>query len=411
MFGKINNIYKFKHNNGILPYHNKDDALLEYKYTLNVENSCERNYCTEKLYDAILSECLCFYAGCPNVQLDSRCFMRLPIALTVSSASDVPCLEDIHRCSDFIITTINNREWEKRISFIRREKMKIISWFSFFPRLEGLLYLKDLRVVYLNLERRPDRNSHMIKQLEQHGVSNYERFPAVDCLSLNGITSTGEVPATRSVAITATFGGVPATDKSVDINAQAIQSFKQFTGRSIKKGEMGLWMTTLKVWGDTHIDTLILEDDVELCDDFMDNLELCYHKLKIEHPDFDILYLGFNKDENVLAHYQLTLSQILNDDNNEFIRPLSYYTNKLIHHTNNGIHGEGAYGYIISPKCAKQMKEYIEHSGTFMPVDSMLLFVAGRANLKVFCCIKELVRTTQYGANNKDTDIQTSDIL
>ena len=66
--------------NGSLPYHKKDEALLPYKYTFNVENNSIKNYCTEKLIDGILSETLVFYSGCYNIReyIDKRAFVCKP---------------------------------------------------------------------------------------------------------------------------------------------------------------------------------------------------------------------------------------------------------------------------------------------------------------------------------------------
>ena len=61
--------------------HDKADGLLPYRYTFNAENSLEPNYFTEKVLDAILCECLCFYDGCPNLEafLDPETFVRVPM--------------------------------------------------------------------------------------------------------------------------------------------------------------------------------------------------------------------------------------------------------------------------------------------------------------------------------------------
>ncbi|MEO6327228.1 MAG: glycosyltransferase family 25 protein, partial [Thermoanaerobaculia bacterium] len=53
---------------GRLPDHDKRDGILPYRYTIAVENHAEVNYFTEKIVDAILGECLCFYWGCPNLE-------------------------------------------------------------------------------------------------------------------------------------------------------------------------------------------------------------------------------------------------------------------------------------------------------------------------------------------------------
>ena len=61
------NLHNFKNYKHSLPPHQKEEGLFPYKYTINAENCELYNYVTEKLVDAILSETLCFYWGCPNI--------------------------------------------------------------------------------------------------------------------------------------------------------------------------------------------------------------------------------------------------------------------------------------------------------------------------------------------------------
>lgn len=45
----------------------KLDGLLDYRYSLCLENAREQNYYTEKIVDAWLSWCVPIYSGCPNL--------------------------------------------------------------------------------------------------------------------------------------------------------------------------------------------------------------------------------------------------------------------------------------------------------------------------------------------------------
>lgn len=113
---------------GPLPPHCKDDGLFPYKYTINAENNAVPNYLTEKLIDAVLSETLCFYWGCPNAEdiLDPQCFIRVDM-------TDIDgAVRQIQQC-------INNNEWEKRLPMLRREKKRILTQLQFVPRLERIL--------------------------------------------------------------------------------------------------------------------------------------------------------------------------------------------------------------------------------------------------------------------------------
>ena len=125
-----NNRFNYRNYKGPLPYHEKDLGLMPYKYTIAAENHSIPNYFTEKLVDAILSECLCFYWGCPNLStyIDERAYIRL----------ELDCFEtDI----DTVKRTIAGQEWEKRIEFIRTEKHKILNDLQFLPFIHKQLNL------------------------------------------------------------------------------------------------------------------------------------------------------------------------------------------------------------------------------------------------------------------------------
>jgi hypothetical protein len=118
----------YKHYKGSLPYHDKNDALMPYFYTFNVENQNVPNYFTEKIIDAILSECLIFYHGSKNIRdyFDERAFVYLP-------------LEDFE--ADYaLIKKVISEDWRTlRLPYIRNEKQKILETMQFFPRLEKII--------------------------------------------------------------------------------------------------------------------------------------------------------------------------------------------------------------------------------------------------------------------------------
>jgi hypothetical protein len=120
----------FKNYIGSLPSHQKDEAILPYKYTFIAENCDMKNYFTEKLIDPILGETLCFYWGCSGVEkyIDSRAFIRLP-------------LENKEESKRILLEAIQNDEWSKRIDIIRKEKKRILEDYSFYNRVESYLDL------------------------------------------------------------------------------------------------------------------------------------------------------------------------------------------------------------------------------------------------------------------------------
>lgn len=126
------NIFNWNHYKGQLPSHCKDDGLLPYKYTFNVENNDIKNYLTEKIVDGILTECLTFYHGCPNISdyIDENAYVWLD-------------LDDFESDYQKMKSMIENDEWSKRIDVIRKEKKKILNELQFFPRLKKIIEERD----------------------------------------------------------------------------------------------------------------------------------------------------------------------------------------------------------------------------------------------------------------------------
>lgn len=118
----------YKNYKGSPQSHEKDVALLPYKYTFNAENHSIKNYVTEKLYDAILSETLCFYWGPVNIEkiIDPRAFVRLE-------------LSNFEKDANIIKNAIDNDLWSERIEYIREEKKRIINEFNILNRLHQIV--------------------------------------------------------------------------------------------------------------------------------------------------------------------------------------------------------------------------------------------------------------------------------
>jgi hypothetical protein len=111
-----------------LPYHCKDDGLLPYKYHFTAENHSIPNYFTEKIVDCILSETLCFYWGCPNINeyIDPQAYIQLD-------------LDDQQGSYDIVRNALKEDEWSKRIHVLRAEKKRILQELSLFQRITKCL--------------------------------------------------------------------------------------------------------------------------------------------------------------------------------------------------------------------------------------------------------------------------------
>jgi hypothetical protein len=122
------NKWNYKNYKGKLPLWQKDEGLFDYKYHFNAENTEKNNYFTEKIIDAILAECLCFYWGCPNIGdfIPKESFIRLDLC---SFETD---LEKIKYC-------IENDMWKERLPYIKIAKEKILNTLNFFPRLNQII--------------------------------------------------------------------------------------------------------------------------------------------------------------------------------------------------------------------------------------------------------------------------------
>jgi hypothetical protein len=122
------NKFLWKNYKGSLPSHEKDNALFPYKYTFNCENHSIKNYCTEKLYDGILSECLVFYSGCYNIRdvIDNKAFVYLE-------------LSNFEKDYNTIKKAIDEDLWSQRLPYIKEAKNKILNELHFFPRIKNII--------------------------------------------------------------------------------------------------------------------------------------------------------------------------------------------------------------------------------------------------------------------------------
>lgn len=112
----------------------KEAAIQPYKYYFMCENNAEPNYVTEKLWDAILCETLCFYWGAPNVaeHVDPQAFIQL----------DMSDYEDSYRR---IQTALTTDAWASRLPHIQAAKRRLIDEQQMFAVLGRILSTKSLK--------------------------------------------------------------------------------------------------------------------------------------------------------------------------------------------------------------------------------------------------------------------------
>jgi GR25 family glycosyltransferase involved in LPS biosynthesis len=127
IYNEDNNIEFKSYKGKARPFVDKEKAIIPYKYYFMCENNAEHNFVTEKLWEPILCESLCFYWGCPNVNeiVDPLAFVQLDMN---------------HFEGSYLIMkeAIEMNLWETRLPHIKAAKQKLLDQ-SFFPTLEKVL--------------------------------------------------------------------------------------------------------------------------------------------------------------------------------------------------------------------------------------------------------------------------------
>ena len=119
------------------PSVDKEKGLIPYKYYFMCENNAEANFVTEKLWEPILCEALCFYWGCPNVteHVDPRAYVVLD-------------MNDFEAAYNTMNAAIKMNLWEERLPYIKAAKQRILDEQSFFPLLEQALKPKTVCFIH-----------------------------------------------------------------------------------------------------------------------------------------------------------------------------------------------------------------------------------------------------------------------
>ena len=133
------NAHNFKNYKGKLAFDTKSKGMIQYKYYFMMENNFEENYMTEKIWEPILCESLCFYYGCPNLSdyINPLAYVELPIT-------------DFEKSYQLIKTAIDEDWWSQRIHIIREEKQKILNKLAFFPTINNIIKLNEVNSKEVN---------------------------------------------------------------------------------------------------------------------------------------------------------------------------------------------------------------------------------------------------------------------
>lgn len=132
------------------PDKDKDKGIVPYKYYFMFENNAEKNFITEKIWEPLLTETLCFYDGCPNISehIDPRAYVQLD-------------MNDFMKSYNIIKQAIKDDLWSKRIDIIRKEKERVLNHFMFFPTVERIIE-KEMKMPFAPSTQEVEYNKYFL---------------------------------------------------------------------------------------------------------------------------------------------------------------------------------------------------------------------------------------------------------
>ncbi len=341
---------------GPLPAMDKRDGLMPYRYTIAVENNAEPNYFTEKVVDAVLSETLCFYWGCPNLEdhIDADAFIRLPL-------DDVPAALRIVR------EAIATNEFVRRLPAIRRAKRRLLDDQQLAPMLarvvHGVRVADSLDIHVINLERRPDRlarfRSDLVATAGARFADRCQRFEA--------------------------FNG-----RELELTDNILHLFRG-SARPLRSAETACAISHLALWWQVATGAgrpaLIFEDDARPVAGFTGRLVEILGQLTDRGATADLVMLGLShrsKADAPTARHQL-------------LAPLD----------RRNVIG-GMFGYVITQRGARRLWELVDRDGIPVGIDTFILQQASNGPIDVRQAIPALVTTEVAWRDGPmaDSDIQ-----
>ena len=108
------------------PLDNKSDGLIDYEYSIAVENTAENNYLTEKFIDCLLCDTVPVYYGAPNAHkiYDDSCYIDL-------------CLN-----SDTILLQLQNiiekDNYKKRVDILTKMKLSYYKNYNIYTKIQEI---------------------------------------------------------------------------------------------------------------------------------------------------------------------------------------------------------------------------------------------------------------------------------
>ena len=156
---------------GVNPLERKEDALVPYKYHVAIENHIAPHHWSEKFSDAILCECLPFYAGDPALTeiFPKDCFIPIPI-------------DDPAEAARIVKEAIANGEYEKRREAILVAKRLILEKYNFWHQVIGVVEVAlsseavGRPLPHLMIYARKELRKHSPSAMLEDGWEHLRRF-------------------------------------------------------------------------------------------------------------------------------------------------------------------------------------------------------------------------------------------
>lgn len=149
---------------GINDFEDKWDVLVDYKYSIAIENDYCNDWVTEKYFDCIFANTLPFYFGCPNLEdyVHRDSFIRIDI-------------NDLESSIKIIESAINNNEYEKRVQLLQDQKIKSLQTDQFFPWIVSILEKLESdgekKIVQLQLNIEKSSLKQKIKKISKQVIN------------------------------------------------------------------------------------------------------------------------------------------------------------------------------------------------------------------------------------------------
>ena len=243
------------------------------------------------------------------------------------------------------------------------------------------------KIYYINLDRRPDRNTHFLNQCRQHDLpfSKIQRFQAVDGLTFN-----------FTEQIISLFANCDyfRTLNSYRENNMLEKYYKIAEGltKKIMGNQLSHYIILKDIINNNYEYTIIFQDDAKFNNNFVEYIDNLIEKMP---EDTEIMNIGANK----LADGAYVIPWDFEKDSEETIirEKLNDYVGRLDKDMN-----PCSLAYIVTKKGAQNLVEYFNRVGFLKATDFNFNDYLMRKNI-FYSCRKIMVTTEFQGSDVFDS--------